>query len=183
MKGTFHAASRRQRSKSSPIVIGVTVRKRNLKIDGSHPEPVNDKKDEKNRMPGNSTYQPTNPRDPSNLRVQKPMGLTPGIQGLDPRCTETGPPRDKATGPDIPDKDKAFARPRTSRNPGLRGTRDFMGFKSSQDQGLRGIQDFAGPRTSWDSRLRGTRDFVGSRTLQETGTLHTLDQDLFCGVL
>ena len=30
---------------------------------------------------------------------------TPEIQGLDPRCTETGSPRDKATGPDIPDED------------------------------------------------------------------------------
>ncbi len=53
---------------------------------------------------------------------------TPEIQGLDPRCAETGPLRDKATGPGIPD----------------------------EDQGLRGIQDFVGFGTSWDSRLRGT---------------------------
>ncbi len=42
-------------------------------------------------------------------------------------------PRDKATGPGIPD----------------------------EDQGLRGSQDFMGFGTSWDSGLRGNRDFVG----------------------
>ena len=65
---------------------------------------------------------PTNSGDPSNLRVQKPMGLTPDIQGLDPRCAETGPPRDKATGPGIPDEDQ-----------GLRGIQDFVGFKTTRD--------------------------------------------------
>ena len=72
------------------------------------------------------------------------------MQGLDPRCTETGPPKDKATGPGIPD----------------------------EDQGLRGTQDFVGFGTSCDSRLRRMLDFVGSRTSQKTGTLHTPDQDL-----
>ncbi len=129
-------------------------------------------------MPGNPArgrHGLTNPRNISDARVQTPMGLppiyevwTPGIQGLDPRCTETGPPTDKAT------------------RPGLHQTRtkDFVGFKTSQDLGLRGIQDFAGLRTSWDSRLRGTRDFMGSKPLRKTGTLHTSDQDfvLWCSL-
>ena len=109
-------------------------------------------------------------------RVQKPMGLplyvkigppvhgdrTLGIQELDPRYTETGPPRNKAT------------------RPGIRQTRtqDFVGFKTSRKLGLRGIQDFVGPRISWDLRLRGTQDFMGSRTLQKIGTLCTTGQDL-----
>ena len=61
------------------------------------------------------------------------------MQGLDPRRTKTRPPRDKATGPSIPDKDQ-----------GLRGIQDFVGFKTSRNLGLRGIQNFAGLRTSWD---------------------------------
>ncbi len=47
MKGIFPTASTRQRSKSPPIVIGVNVKREKLQIDGSHPEPVNDKKDER----------------------------------------------------------------------------------------------------------------------------------------
>ena len=67
------------------------------------------------------------------------------IPGLDPRCAETGPLRDKATGPGIPDEDQ-----------GLRKTEGLAESRTSWDSGLREIQDFAGPRTSWDSRLRGT---------------------------
>ncbi len=63
------------------------------------------------------------------------------MQGLDPRCTETGHSRDKATGPGIPD----------------------------EDQGLHGSQDFVEFGTSWDSELRGNRDFVGFKTSQDSG--------------
>ncbi len=71
-----------------------------------------------------------------------------GMQGLDPQCTETGYPRDKATGPSIPDEDQ-----------GLRGSQDFVGFRTlwefrtTREPGHHGIQDFAGLRTSWDLGL------------------------------
>ncbi len=65
------------------------------------------------------------------------------MQGLDPRCTETRPPRDKATGPGIPDEDQ-----------GLCGTQDFVGFGTSRDSGLRGTWDFVGLKTLPDSGLR-----------------------------
>ncbi len=123
---------------------------------------------------------PFNPRDMLNARVQKPPGL--------PRCTRTGSPKYKDWTPDVWRPDPRCTRPqdpaspkrgpRTSRNRGLRGIRDFVGFRTSQDLGLCGIRDFAGPRTSWDSRLHGTLDFVGSRTPQKTGPLHTADQNL-----
>ena len=103
---------------------------------------------------------PTNPKDDSNVRVQKPMGLppiyedcppppknggwTPGIQGLDPRCTKTGAPRNKNYKTHHPpDEDE-----------GLRVIQDVTGRKTSCDSGLRGIQDFAGLGTSWDLGLR-----------------------------
>ncbi len=165
MKGTFRAASRRQKSKSSPIVIGVTARERERdpKIDGSHPEPVNHKNDERTEcqatqpavnagLPIRKILQTSESRKqwvhPRYTKIGPPVDgdWTPGTQGLDPRCAETGPPRDKATGPGIPDEDKGFAGPRTSQNPGLRGIRDFLGFKTSWDMGLRGIQDSAGNR-------------------------------------
>ncbi len=60
------------------------------------------------------------------------LRLDPGIQGLDPRCMETGPPRDKTTRPSTP----------------RMRTKDFVGSRTSWDSGLHGIQDFAGPRTS-----------------------------------
>ena len=118
---------------------------------------------------------------PLYTKIGPPMNgdWTPGRQGFDPRCAETGPPRDKATGPSIPlTRTQGFAGVRASRDSGLRGIRDFVGFKTSQDLGLHGIQDSVGPRTSWDSRLCGTQDFVGSRILQKTGTLYASDQDL-----
>ncbi len=134
---------------------------------------------------------PTNLRDTSNVRVQKPTGLppiyedwTPDAWRLDPRNTRIGSPTcgDHRTpeGQGL----RTGRRPRLrktedwTRNPGLRGIRDFMGFKTLRDPGLCRIQDFLGPRTSWDSTLRGTRDFVGSRTLQKTGTLYASDKDL-----
>ena len=152
MKGTFHAASRRQRSKSSPIVIGVAVREINLKIDGSHPEPVNDKKDERTEC---QTVQPAADVGPStrgilqNLRVQKPIGLTPGIRRMDPQDTRIGP---------------SMCGDRTPEGQGHRTRHPGQGPTASQDRGLRGIQDLAGSGTSWDSRLRGTQDFVGFKT-------------------
>ena len=93
---------------------------------------------------------------------------TPEIQRLDHRCAENSPPRDKATGPSIPQT----------------RTQGFVGFRTSRNSGLRGIQDFAAFRTLWDSRLRGIRDFLGSRTLQKTGTLYASDQDpvLWCSL-
>ena len=110
----------------------------------------------KGRIPSNSARVergPTNRRDTLNARIQKPPGSppiyedwtpmygdwSPGIQGLDPRGTETGPPRDEATRPGIPQT----------------RTKDFMGFKISRDAEFRGIQDFTGCGTSWDSGLRG----------------------------
>ncbi len=194
MKGTFHAASRRQRSKSSPIVIGVAVREINLKIDGSHPEPVNDKKDERTEC---QTVQPAADVGPStrgilqNLRVQKPIGLTPGIRRMDPQDTRIGPPmcgdrtpegqghrtRHPGRGQGLR-KTKDFTESRTfvgfgtSWDSRLRGTRDFMGFKTSRDIGLRGIQDFMEPRTLWD---------LGLCRKQELYTPQT--RILFCGVL
>ncbi len=87
---------------------------------------------------------------------------TPGIQGLDPRCTETGPLMYKATRPSIPQmRTKDFVESRTSWDSGLRGIRDFVGFRTSWDSGLHGIQDFVGFRTSWDSGLRGIWDSAG----------------------
>ncbi len=97
---------------------------------------------------------------------------TPGTQELDPRCTETGPPRDKVTGPSIPDEDEDFTGFGTSWDSRLHGTRDFMGFKTSWDLGLRGIQDFAGLGTSWDLGLRRKQELYTPRT-----------RILFCGVL
>ncbi len=82
---------------------------------------------------------------PENFRVQQPTEL-------DPRNTRIGPlmygdqtKRDKATGPGIPDEDQ-----------GLRGSQDFVGFRTSWDSGLRGNWDFVGFKTSQDSGLRGT---------------------------
>ncbi len=148
-----------------------------VKIDRSHPEPVNNQKDERTERqttrPAADAGLPTNPGDPSNSRtqwvylryakVESPVDGdgTPGMRRLDPRCTETGP---QATRPQDP-----ASRTRT---------RDFAESRTSWDSRLRGIQDYAGLGTSWDSRLRRTLDFVGSRTSQKTGTLHTPDQDL-----
>ncbi len=105
MKGAFRAASRRQKSKSSPIVIGVTAKETNSRSTGPAWS-VSNKKDERTEcqtaQPAANAGLPTNPGDPSNLRVQKTMGLPPvhedwtpgewrlepGKQGLDPRCTE-----------------------------------------------------------------------------------------------
>ncbi len=104
---------------------------------------------------------PTHPGNP--LKISESSNQRywiPGKQGLDPRCMETAPHRDKAIGPGTPDEDQ-----------GLCGSQDY------------GIQDYAGPGTSWDSRLRKTQDFVGSRTSQKTGTLHARTRILFCGVL
>ncbi len=119
--------------------------------------------------PARSRRGPINPRDTPNLRVQKPMGLPPMYEDLDdPRGTETGPPEYEDWPPGVrrPDprgtrpqdpaswtRTKGFARPRTSWDPGLRGIRDFVGFKTSQDLGLCGIQDFAGHGTLWDLGL------------------------------
>ncbi len=82
---------------------------------------------------------------------------TPEIQGLDPRRAETtGPPRDKASGPD---GDQGFARPRTGR-----GIQDFVGFGTSWDSRLCGTRDFVGFKTSWDLGLRGIQHFAGLGT-------------------
>ena len=70
-------------------------------------------------------------------------------------------PRDKVTGPGIPDEDQR-----------LRGIQDFMGFKTSRDLGLRGIQDVTGLGTSWDLGLYRRQGLYTPRT-----------RILFCGVL
>ncbi len=200
MKGTFRAASRRQRNKSSTIVIGVTVRKRDPKIDGSHLEPVNHKRDERTECQTAQPMADAGPPTPEILQTSESRqqwvyprytkigppvdeDWTPGRQGLDPRCAETGPPRDKATGPSIPDENSAsqdqglhgiqdFVGFGTSWDSRLRGTRDFMGFKTSRDIGLRGIQDFVGHGTSWDLGLCRKQELYTTRT-----------RILFCGVL
>ncbi len=136
-------------------------------------------------MPDNSARSkcgPTNhPGDPSNLRVQKTMGLppahedqTPGGRRLNPRNTRIGPP----TCGDRTPEGQGHRTRHPRRRQELHKTKDFAESRTSWDSGLHGIQDFAGPRTSWDSRLLGTQDFVGSRTSQKTGTLHIPDQDL-----
>ncbi len=135
-------------------------------------------------MPDNSARSqrgPTNPGDPSNLRVQKTMGLppiyedwTPGGRRLDPQNTRIGPPM---CGDRTPEGQGHRTR-HPGRGQGLRKTKDFAESRTLWDSGLRGIQDFAGPMTSWDSRLRGTWDSVGSRTPQKTGTLYASDQEL-----
>ncbi len=80
------------------------------------------------------------------------------MQGLDPRCTETGPQGTRPQDPASQTRTRDFAEIQdfvglgTSWDLGLRGTQDFVGFKTSPDSGLRGIQDFsenrnfAGPR-------------------------------------
>ncbi len=129
---------------------------------------------------------PTNPRDTLNAEDQKPSGptrypktgppictgWTPGIRGLDPRCTR---PQDPAS---LQTRTKDHAGSGTLWDSGLRGIqdfvgfkiRDFVGFKTSRDPGLRGIQDFAGSGTLWDSRLHETQDFVGPRTRPDNRT-------------
>ncbi len=98
---------------------------------------------------------------------------TPSIQGLNPRCTETGPPRDKATRPGIPQtRTKDFVGFKTSWDLGLRGIRDFVGFNTSWDLGLHEIQDFTEPGTPWDLGLRRKQELYTPRT-----------RILFCGVL
>ena len=52
----------------------------------------------------------------------------------------------------------------TSRNPGLRGIRDFVGFRTTRDLGLRGIQDFAGLWTLWDLGLCRKQELYTPRT-------------------
>ncbi len=137
---------------------------------------------------GARAYQPE-----GHTRRQSPetIGSTPGIQGIDPRCTETGPPMNKATRPLrytgsrppmygdwTPDEQGHKTQHPPDEDQGLRGHEDSEGSRTSWDSGLRGIQDFTGPGTSWDSGLRRTRDFVGSRPPQETGLLHTSDWNL-----
>ncbi len=128
-----------------------------------------------------------NPRDASSVRVQKPVGLpamfkdwTPDERRLDsqntrigPRCTKTGPPRNKTTRPSIPETmTKDFVGFRTSQDVGLHGIWDFVGFKTLRDPGLCGIQDFAGLRTSWDLGLCRQQELYTPRI-----------RILFCGVL
>ena len=69
---------------------------------------------------------PTHPGNPLKIsESSNQQNWIPGMQGLDPRYTETGPPRDKTTGPGIPDEDQ-----------GLRRSQDFVGFGTSWDSGL-----------------------------------------------
>ena len=177
MKGTFHAASRRQRSKiiihrhwydcrnENPRWIGAT---RSLSM--------------RRRMKGQNARWPC----PQQTWAYQPEGYfkcqspETNERRLDPRDTRIGLPM---CGDRTPEGQghrtwHPGQGPRALQDRGLHGIQDFMGFKTSWDLGLRGIQDFAGPRTSWDSRLRGTRDFMGSRILQKTGTLYASDQDL-----
>ncbi len=111
--------------------------------------------------PAPSRHRAVNPRDTSNVRVQKPMGLpliyedlTPAERRRDPRDTRIGPP---------------MCGDRTPEGQGHRTPHPEQGPRGSQDQGLRRIQDFVGFGTLWDSRLRGIRDFVGFETLQDLG--------------
>ncbi len=140
-----------------------------VKVDRSHPEPVNNEQEEKTKgqttRPAEDAGRPTQPGDPSKLRVQD----------------TTGPPEGKDWTPYVqrPDPGGQGHRtrhpgrgPRTSWNPGLRGIRDFEGFKTTWDPGLCGIQDFAGLGTSWDPGLPRKQELYTART-----------RILFCGVL
>ena len=91
-------------------------------------------------MPGNPARVrrgPTNPRDTSDARVQKPTGLppiyedwTPDIQKLDPRYTRIGPPM---YGDRTPEGQGYKTRHPPDENKGLRGIQDFMGNDTRND--------------------------------------------------
>ncbi len=144
MKGAFRAASRRQKSKSSSISIGVNAKERASGSTERHPEPVNHKKEERmerrTTRPAADAGLPTHPGNPlkisesSNQRNWIPgmQGWTPDVRRPDPRGTR---PQDPAS--------------RTR-------TKDFAEARTSWDLGLHGIQDYVGSLTLWDSRLRKT---------------------------
>ncbi len=111
--------------------------------------------------PARGRHGPINPRDTSNIRVQKPMSLppiyedwTPDQRRLNPRDTRIGPP---------------MRGDRTPEEQGHRTRHPGRGPRALQDRGLCGIQDFVGFGTSWDSRLRGIRDFMGFKTSRDLG--------------
>ncbi len=167
------------------MTVGVKYR-----TDRRDPEPVNDKENEKAEcqatllatdagLPTRETFQTPESRNqrvyPRYMKIGPPIygDWTPGIQGLDPQCTETGPPRDKTTRPGIPQtRTNDFVGSKTSRDAGLHEIRDFVGFKTSRDLVLHGIQDFVGLGTSWDLGLRKKKKLYTPRT-----------RNLFCGVL
>ncbi len=165
MKGAFHAATIRQRSKSSPIVIGVAVREREtLRLTGATRSLSTT-----GRMKGR------NARPPS-LRETRAYQPERSSKPQSPATNGTGPLECKDWTPNVRRPDPRGTRPHDPAS--WTRIKDLADSRTSWDSGFRGIQDFAGPRTSWDSRLRRTQDFVGTRTSQTTGTLHTPDQDL-----
>ncbi len=87
MKGTFHAASRRQRSKSSPIVIGVTVRVKTSRLTGATRSLSITR-----RMKGQNARQPS----PWQTRAYQPERSSklqsPETNESNPRYARIGPP-------------------------------------------------------------------------------------------
>ncbi len=141
-------------------------RRMRMNINRNHPEPVNNKKDERKEC-------------------QTAAGL-PNTRKLSgklqsPATNGTGSLERKDWTPDVRRPDPQGTRPQDP--PSQMRTKDFAKARTSWDSGLRGIQGYAGTGTSWDSRLRGTQNFVGSRTQQKIGTLHARTRILFCGVL
>ncbi len=151
MKGAFRAASRRQKSKSSPILIGVNAKERN-----SNQQEATRNLSTTRRIKawnaGPLAYPPG--KSSKNLRVQQPAELDPRNARIRPSMYGDRTPGGQGHRTRHPRRG-----PRTSQKPELRGIRDFMGFRTMRDPGLRGIQDFTRPRTSWDLGLRRKQEF------------------------
>ena len=142
-----------------------------MNIDRNHPEPVNNKKDERLKR------QTAQPAKHAGLPITRK--LSGKLQS--PATNGTGSPERKDWTPDVRRLDPRGTRPQDPAS--QTRTKDFAEARTSWDSGLCGIQDYAGTGTSWESGLRGTQDFVGPRTQQEIGTLHARTRILFGGVL